>query len=262
MPYRLLHLTDLHLMQHPGDTHRGQDPWQRWCHVLDSLRDLLEQGHCAAPDLIILGGDLVHHPENTHPYERLAESLEASGIAWCAVPGNHDTPELFQQALGSRFAASLLGGEWELLLVDSTDQPDGRGGGSLSAAALGQLEASLTAPRARHQLVVMHHPLLPVFSQWQDEVKAGNAEAVLALFAQATHLRGMLCGHVHQAHHWRCGHWQGWSTPAVAPQFLPHQTDFALEERSQWSMPAGRWLELFEDGSMQTTVYRFSGIKG
>ncbi|MFP8966610.1 metallophosphoesterase [Pokkaliibacter sp. CJK22405] len=261
MPQHLLHLTDLHLTL-PGQLHLGVDPWQRWQQVLNTLHKHIDTRQVPHPDLVVLGGDLVHHPEGVEVYQRMAESLEPLGVDWVAVPGNHDEASWIHDALAERLPSQRCLGNWQLLLLDSTARPDGKGRGAVDESALAGLAQALAEPEKHHQLVIMHHPVLPVFNQWQDEVMAENSRSLLAHFAQGQQLRGVVCGHVHQAHHWRVGAINYWSTPAVSGQFLPHAGGFAIEHRALQGLPAARWLHLHEDGSIQTTVYRFREMHG
>ncbi|PPC75591.1 hypothetical protein C4K68_19505 [Pokkaliibacter plantistimulans] len=260
--FTVLHLTDLHLTRHPDDMHHGFNAWQRWQQMIEHCL-LSPAADQPRPDLLVLGGDLAQHPEAI-TYQALRQCLDQLDLPWVCVPGNHDDVSLMRQLWGDSAglpcADQWQAGRWQLLLCDSTADGDGRGSGSLSAAALARLQYQLQHPQAEHQLVVLHHHLLPVNSPWQDEVMTGNAAEVLALLDQAPQLRGVLCGHVHQAHHWRRGHWQMWSTPAVAAQFAAGQQGFLLEPQPALQAPAGRWLQLGDDGSMRTsTVYAIRG---
>lgn len=248
---RLLQLTDLHLTAHPDLAHKGVYPWQRWQQALAQLR---QQPH----DLLLLSGDLAQH-DAPNAYAALAQSLADWPRPWRVIPGNHDDLVQMQAALpASALCKSEVWGSWQLLYAYSCAHPDGRGGAALGQDELAWLAQQLRHPQAANQLLLIHHPPLPVFSAWQDAIMLADADALLRLTEQAAHLRVLLCGHVHQAHHWRYQHWQAFSTPALAAQFAPYQAQMTLATGQQ-NLAAWRWLQLFEDASMHTTVQRFSG---
>lgn len=75
-PFRILQLTDLHLMDAPGDAA-----------VLMRIADLTA---FAQPDLVFLTGDQAMTPQSKTVYARLRDAMDGLGVPWTFVFGNHD----------------------------------------------------------------------------------------------------------------------------------------------------------------------------
>lgn len=79
---RLLHISDLHLASEPGDLYPGLS--DRMTNVMTVLRD-------AKADAVVVSGDLTE--SGSHDVTDLVvarEWIDALGIPWLVVPGNHD----------------------------------------------------------------------------------------------------------------------------------------------------------------------------
>lgn len=243
---RLLQLTDCHLMPQPGVLFRG----------IDSDRTLGAVVAAAGAlgidfDQLILSGDLSHHggPE---AYKRLLELIAPLPGARHWIPGNHDERSAMRQAAPLACGQERVDqGPWTLLLLDSTDQPDGRGGGSLSAASLDWLNAQLDATRERHVLIVLHHNPVSTGSRWQDAIMLGNADRFAELVGARPQVRGIVCGHLHQRQALWLGAVPVFCAPATSVQFKPGQPEFALEDDPRLARPGFCWYQLEADGRIQ-----------
>ena len=65
-----------------------------------------------------------------------------------------------------------------------------------------------------------------------------------------SHVKAVVCGHVHQATDRQRNDVRFMSTPSTCAQFLPGSEFFALDDRP----PGLRWLELKPDGRIETEV--------
>lgn len=63
-------------------------------------------------------------------------------------------------------------------------------------------------------------------------------------------------GHVHQQFEARCGQARIMGTPSTCIQFRPDCDNFELDDKS----PGYRWLQLNDDGSIETGVERIEGF--
>lgn len=142
-------------------------------------------------------------------------------------------------------------GRWTLLLLDSSDHPDGRGGGSLSEATLAWLAAQLAESRTRHVLIVLHHNPVSTGSRWQDAIMLGNADRFADLLNAWPQVRGIVCGHLHQRQARRLGSVPVFCAPATSVQFKPGQPEFALEDDPLLAGPGFCWYQLEADGRIQ-----------
>jgi hypothetical protein len=103
---QLAHMTDLHLRYHlPEDQERR--PWTD--SDVQSLRSGLAALSAEEIELIVFTGDLVDVPKDPNlaatdaveaDYELLKQILDASGLQYVALPGNHDGEEAMWNVLG------------------------------------------------------------------------------------------------------------------------------------------------------------------
>jgi len=186
---RIAHLSDLHV--------RGRRPWH------DALIETLR---AAAPDLVVITGDLMSRKDSWRPAARFVERLIGGieprlGFVGCF--GNHDAPAL-REAVGRVAAMRMLCNEsWssaDLPLDIAGLRTEPRGGGEDVARAMAGLHAT-----GRFRLLLAH---LPVFLDQAAHPHEDHAHADL-----------MLSGHTHGGQvrlpgkralstscHWPCRH--------------------------------------------------------
>lgn len=253
MSQRLLQLSDCHLPDQPGQLYRGQDADLNLARLVQKLTAL------PTFDRVLLTGDLVHHggPEAYQRLLRLVEPLQ-SPCHW--LPGNHDDPSIMAVVE----AGTLLGakrvdmGRWTLLMLNSTSNPDGCGSGDLSQDELAWLEATLANLKDRFVLLALHHNPVPTGTAWQDQIRLGNSEALQAILETAPQVRGLMCGHVHQAWELSFADRPLWSAPSTVVQFLPGVETLEVDTRPGLSTPGCRWYELQDDGRIDAHLFRLS----
>lgn len=246
-PLTLLHITDLHLLGTPGTRLHGWDAAAAFEGVLDSAL----AAHPDA-DAIVLGGDLVDD-ESAAGYHWLNERLSGLRRPVLAIAGNHDDPQLMAEQLGAAVVHDALAvGPWRLIGISS--HRSGLENGRIGDAELARLDARLAADNAP-TLVCIHHPPFDVGSAWIDGIGLTDRQALMATLYRHAQVRGVLCGHVHQAHRAELAGLTGWSTPSTMRQFQPHSRDFA-EDTARG--PGYRCLQLSTDGTITTTVHRLA----
>ena len=254
----VLQLTDLHLYADTNKTIAGRNCQKDFSDCL--AQALSEDIRC---DLILLTGDLVNEI-NPAIYERIFAQLSATNIAFACIAGNHDVtderyPErafeqrqLVAQTPDPRLLTHhcILAEDWQILLIDS----------SIPGEVSGQLPIH-TQKWLTHQLsqnlaptmVVLHHHLLPVHSQWIDAHMTKNATHIWQLLQSFTQIKVVVSGHVHQAFY---AHYQGidfYTTPSTCYQFKAGAKDFAMDKTVK---PGYRWLQLGNNGYIESWVKR------
>lgn len=244
---RLLHLTDTHLFADSDGRLLGQSTRGTFEAVLG-----LALSSFWPPDRILLTGDLVHD-ESSEGYRFLSNRLAALGVPCSCLPGNHDDPGPMREMLGACAldrASSLSCGSWTLVLLDSSVA--GRDGGHLAGSELGRLEQALAARPYRPALVCLHHQPVPIGSAWMDTMALDNGEEFFAVIDRHPQVRGVIWGHVHQDFASRRKDVLLLASPSTCIQFLPGSQDFAIDAQT----PGFRWLELHEDGRIDTGIRR------
>ncbi len=243
-PINLLQLTDLHLPEQPGTLRRGADAEARFLQTLAAIQPL-------SADLLLLTGDLTHHAPSA--YARLAEAVAPLPYPACWIPGNHDLPDAM-----ARFPAlsrkQIDFDHWRIILLDSTSEPNGIGGGSLAATELLFLEQQLASAGSKHCLVVLHHNPIPVQSVWQDRISLGNPEAFWQIIDGSSQVRGVVFGHLHQRRDENRGPVKLFCSPATAPQYKAGTEAPEDEPDPVLAAPAYSHYRLWPEGYIEVSV--------
>lgn len=249
MPLKILQITDTHLYADPNGRLLGQNTRHTFELVLELARERFWP-----PDVIALTGDLVHDglPD---AYEYLRGQLSDLQIPFFSVPGNHDLPNLITSTLNTDSDNAVCSTQqrgWSLVLIDST-MPSAEGGRIRRSQLVG-LEQELAAHPDLHTLIGLHHQPVPVGSAWIDSMALNNPDELFAITDRHPQVRGILCGHIHQAFNARRGALMLLGSPSTCIQFLPGSEHFALDALT----PGFRWLQLFHDGRIETGIERLA----
>jgi 3',5'-cyclic-AMP phosphodiesterase len=243
---RIVQLSDLHLTAAQGRHFHGQDSHLHFDQALTNSLTL-------APDLLLLTGDLAEQP-SADLYHALVERLEARWQGpWLWTPGNHDRaadmaealkrhgrdPEQHQYVRLGRCAIHMLD-------THIDDQP----AGYLTQQARDRMLQALQQEPADQVLIAGHHPLFPVGTAWLDKHVPEAGSQFAAALAGNAKVRAYLCGHVHQPSDQQHAGLRQLTAPATSVQFAAGSPKFALGA----SRPAYRWLDLDEQGVLQTGI--------
>jgi Icc protein len=249
--FKILQITDTHL-------HAAADSRMRGVTTYATLLAVLEHAQRDPRwpvDAILATGDIVQD-ESRAGYERFRSVLEPLGVPVYTIPGNHDDPKLMSEVLTSgsfHLGGELRQGPWSIVLLSTFLAGEDAGG--LGPARLQGLRQALAAHAGQHVLVAMHHHPLPMGSTWLDGVALRDAPAFWSVIDAHTNVRAVVCGHVHQATDRTRNNVSFLSTPSTCAQFLPGSDFFALDDRP----PGMRWLELHDDGRIETEVTWVAG---
>jgi Icc protein len=181
--------------------------------------------------------------------------MQALGVPYYAIPGNHDLVALLAGQLDPAAAEpvrSVHVQDWHLVLLDSTIP--GEDGGRLAASRLAGLDRTLAAWSESPTLVCLHHPPVPVGSPWMDSIGLEDGDAFFAVLDRHPQVCGVLWGHIHQAFDEYRGDVRLMGSPSTSVQFLPRSQDLTLDAAT----PGLRWLELHPDGRLETGVARLA----
>jgi Icc protein len=244
--FKILQITDTHL-------HAAADSRMRGVTTYATLLAVLEHAQRDPRwpvDAILATGDIVQD-ESRAGYERFRAVLEPLGVPVYTIPGNHDDPKLMSELLTSgsfHLGGELRHGPWSIVMLSTFLAGEDAGG--LGPARLQGLRQALAAHAGQHVLVAMHHHPLPMGSTWLDGVALRDAPAFWNVIDAHAGVRAVVCGHVHQAADRTRNNVRFLSTPSTCAQFLPSSEFFALDDRP----PGMRWLELHDDGHIETEV--------
>lgn len=246
---QLVQITDPHLFGDPAARLRGVASLPALRAVLHAAREDIAQA-----DLILATGDLVQ--DDAAGYAHFHDCLAPLGKPVLAIAGNHDIGPALRGAL-AREPFQVHGhrdiGSWRLVMLDSS--VPGRAAGALGTAELERLDARLAEAADRHALVCLHHHPVSLDSRWLDQVALENAEDFFRVIERHPHVRGVVFGHVHQAHDSHRGEVRILGTPSTCAQFMPGSERFQVDPRP----PAYRRITLRPNGGLSTRLCWLAG---
>lgn len=199
---------------------------------------------------MLVTGDLIQD-DSAEAYDRFRDFLLPLKLRIHCVPGNHDIRALMQKTCRVppfSYCAYEEIGDWLLIGIDSCVKGDA--GGRVTDSELERLSLTIAESSAKHVMVCLHHPPVPMGSAWLDTVGLANGEEFLARMQAAGRVRLAVFGHVHQAYDTEHGGIRIMATPSTCRQFKPQSDDFAVDERP----PAYRRITLASDGSFETEL--------
>lgn len=173
------------------------------------------------PDLMLVTGDLTERGD-AESYKRCEQLIEACGIPWYPIPGNHDLRTNFSRAFPdvptpggfAQYVVELDG--LRLVMLDTLEE--GRHGGAFCEVRAAWLSARLAEAPDVPTVIVMHHPPIDVGIDW---MRTHRGEPWVARFAAAIEgykqVRAIWCGHLHRA---IVSQWKG-TTVSVCPATAP-----------------------------------------
>jgi Icc protein len=251
----ILQLSDPHLLANPAARIAGRSPSLALEEALRQARDqLAAQG--VRVDRLLLSGDLCDD-ESWGGYVALRETLRDWPGPIDLLAGNHDHPTLLRAVMGrrARIAPAVVElGPWRLLLLHS--HRSGSVAGWLGEPQLRWLAEQLRIAAPGPVLLAVHHPPVPIGDPAFDRIGLQDGPALLRLVERSPHVKGLVCGHVHQ-------HWQD-NLPGESGRLLlacPSTlracgpTQPCPLGRPHW--PGGRWLHLGADGEIRQRLLRW-----
>ena len=218
----------------------------------ESLQRVLDHYHAGdwRADRALITGDLIHD-DSAEAYDRFRELLLPLNMRMHCIPGNHDVRALMRPICTRppfSYCAKEEVRDWLLLGLDSCITGDA--GGEIAAAEFDRLDLIIDESSAKHIMVCLHHPPVPMGSTWLDTVLLKNGDEFLERLQAAGRVRLLVFGHVHQPYDAEHNGIQVIGTPSTCSQFKPGSDDFALDDRP----PAYRRITLNADGSSSTEL--------
>jgi len=215
---RIVHLADFHLPGSPNKLVHGVNPYVNLAAAVAVVRKQVP-----APDLIVLGGDLLEDGEHSS-YQAVLDLFKDLQAPVHAVLGNHDSLAGFRKTAqpprGPEFPGyysfDLKGTHFVMLYSACTGKEFGR----LEERQLLWLNEDLHRNSQKPVLIFLHHPPFDTGIGWLDKLKLANAESFWEIIPPYAHnIQGVFAAHLHLQH--TCLH-RGVlaaSCPAVSFQF-------------------------------------------
>ena len=182
------------------------------------------------PDAVLATGDLVDGGQ-TVDYENLRDLMAPLRAPLWLLPGNHDDRRVLRSVFPGRPELGgdgpvqfVIDGPLRVVALDSSRA--GEAGGSLDAAQLAWLDATLAAAPSTPTIVALHHPPMRIGIAELDDIRvpAADAAALGAVLARSPQVRRVVCGHVHRGAVGALGGLPVFACPSV---FLQARLDLA-----------------------------------
>lgn len=246
---KLIQITDLHVASEEEFTH-GVD-------VRQNFLDIISAAKSFSPDLIVLTGDLAFDTANEQVYRWMKSHLDALGIPYTVIGGNHDTSTVLAKVFDIEH---LLTGEdlfYKFQFSGRTFLMMETSRGSVSAvqqAWLAEELAQMDAPA----IVFMHHPPLKGGVPYMDvNYPLRNMDEVQAVLHGHPHPIYVFCGHYHVEKMLCAKNLTVHITPTTYFQMKWQQPEFQLDH-----LRIGlREINIREDGVLESTVVYYDGHK-
>lgn len=157
-----------------------------------------------APDLVLLGGDLVDEGTEAE-YSMVREALSAVRQPVLAIPGNHDDRDAFRNCFADRSYLPETGplhfsagdqGPIRILGLDVT--VPGVHHGDMDDDACLWLEARLAEEPTRPTILMMHQPPFDSGMSYIDAYNCRRGERLAAILARHAQVERILCRHIHR----------------------------------------------------------------
>jgi len=188
--YRLLQLTDCHLLAEPLGDYQQIKPFQHLAKLVGTLKN-------QTFDALLLTGDLTQD-HSLVSYQLLADVLQDWPSPVFYVPGNHDEPDLMAQAFAKPpfvAATELRGSGWTWLLLNTKGPTPA---GEFDQPRLLELESLLKQDPTPVWLFCHHHPV--AIGAAIDRHALEQPEALLRLLKDHPQVKGLAHGHCHYAY--------------------------------------------------------------
>lgn len=246
-PLRFIQVSDTHLFADKNKILLGVPTQKSFEAVLDLMKSV-----AGKIDFIIHSGD-ISQDYSEPAYHRLAEMLEPFNVPIYCIPGNHDEPKIMAEVYPYRLISNdkhIITKNWQIILLDS--HKPGAVEGYLSQNELKYLQHCLHTHPEHHAMVMFHHQPVPVGSRWLDNLGLSNVNELWEIVSLFPKLKTILFGHVHQEYEQVMNGIHCYSAPSTCFQFKRKQDHFGIEKLS----PGYRWVNLYDDGHIETAVVR------
>jgi len=187
---RIAHITDLHITPE-GELNKDVDVRRNFIRILEDVKkdDTI--------DRLVIGGDLGHKLPGREVLEWVKAQLDATGLPYRVIPGNHDDSQQMAEVFG--LEEEMEGGKlffWDELDFGKIFYLD-TSTGDLPMHQLAWVEEECGKSYQKF-LLFMHHPPVQAGVPHMDRTHAlVNMSQVQRILRNINNIQGIFCGHYH-----------------------------------------------------------------
>ena len=227
-----IQISDCHIDDNPQSM--GVDTHQNLARIINEITPIKS-------DALLISGDLTHNgtPDS---YAKLKELLTPVQSDIFVIKGNHDSGNLMTLFSECLFKKISLG-KWDIISIDSVQA--NKTSGYLSKNALFALDDQLNQSTADFVIVMLHHPIVPMNSTWDDALSLENPQDLLAVLDKHAKIRAVVVGHAHESAEFNRQDLKIIACPSTAVQFTDEKrigfNDYTLNDDGRLECET-RWI--------------------
>lgn len=240
-------ISDSHI-EEPGKlAHGSYDAHAAFVKALDKVAAVTPR-----PDFLLHTGDVTHHG-NADIHRDVRARMDAVGIPYAVMAGNHDENETLRAAFAGKPwmpASGFLHYVIELppvriICLDTTIP--GKVEGTLCPERMAWLAARLAEAPNAPTMIAMHHPAFRIGRATSDARPFGNPKEFAELVAKYPNVSLVTAGHVHCTLQARIGNAVALAVPSTVYQFaMDRRPDAPLSIINE---PPGYYLHDWTEGA-------------
>ncbi len=182
----------------------------------ESLNNIIKEVALIDADALLISGDLSHNGTK-NSYQIIRQILNPIKTNLLILSGNHDNKENLNSAFAEHLLEKTTLGAWDIIATDSVQV--NKTSGFLTTSELEKLDTSLSTSTAQHILLTLHHPIVPMQSNWDDALSLKNPQDLFAVLSKHSKIKAVIFGHAHQAKTFNKDGIKIFSCPSTALQF-------------------------------------------
>ena len=167
-------------------------------------------------DALLISGDLTHNG-TSHSYAKLQKQLKTIDADIHVMPGNHDNKYNLSSTFNTELQNTFQLGDWQIITLDSVQI--NKVSGLLTEEQLHFLDETLDRTLAKYNIICLHHPVVSMNSDWDDELSLENPEDLFEIVERYSKVKAILWGHAHQSEAFEHKGISLFSCPSTALQF-------------------------------------------
>ncbi len=177
------------------------------CHIDDNEQSMGVNSHAnlakivdkiitTQSDALLISGDLTYNG-TSQSYKKLKEILAPIKDNIFVITGNHDNLDNLATEFGDCLFDSITLGVWSIININSVQI--GKTSGFLTTNTLIKLDKQLHYSNAKYNIITLHHPVVPMNSEWDDALSLKNPQDLFAILDKYHNVRAVLFGHAHES---------------------------------------------------------------